>query len=183
MSEPAHLRVYRFGPGAAFEGGLVGAVERMKLGLDAKLLDALFVTHDPTSGELQAVDLANAGAGGTLASMLDFRLDPARRGAITERTLAEHRGGIPRPLIETIAGTLEAGAAIFAVLHTGGAPTVLDDAVERSHGRLIADDPVEAKALAHAGPRLVARPVSRAVNDARHDAPDCLDPPEQAALF
>ena len=24
------------------------------------------------------------------------------------------------------------------------------------------------------------RPVSRAVNDARHDAPDCLDPPEQA---
>ena len=30
---------------------------------------------------------------------------------------------------------------------------------------------------------LLARPVSRAVNDARHDAPDCLDPPEQAALF
>lgn len=27
------------------------------------------------------------------------------------------------------------------------------------------------------------RPVSRAVNDARHDAPDCLDPPEQPALF
>jgi putative SOS response-associated peptidase YedK len=30
---------------------------------------------------------------------------------------------------------------------------------------------------------LVARPVSRAVNDARHDEPDCLDPPEQTALF
>jgi putative SOS response-associated peptidase YedK len=30
---------------------------------------------------------------------------------------------------------------------------------------------------------LAARPVSRAVNDARHDAADCLDPPEQAALF
>ena len=30
---------------------------------------------------------------------------------------------------------------------------------------------------------LVVRPVSRAVNDARHDAPDCLDPPEQSALF
>ncbi len=30
---------------------------------------------------------------------------------------------------------------------------------------------------------LVARPVSRAVNDARHDEPDCLDPPEQASLF
>lgn len=30
---------------------------------------------------------------------------------------------------------------------------------------------------------LVYRPVSRVVNDARHDEPDCLDPPEQAALF
>jgi putative SOS response-associated peptidase YedK len=37
--------------------------------------------------------------------------------------------------------------------------------------------------LAPAGPALAARPVSRNVNDARHDAPDCLDPPEQAALF
>lgn len=31
--------------------------------------------------------------------------------------------------------------------------------------------------------RLLARPVSRAVNDARHDAPDCLNPPQQATLF
>jgi len=42
----------------------------------------------------------------------------------------------------------------------------------------------ELHALLHtAGPRLATRPVSRAVNDARHDAADCLDPPEQAALF
>ncbi|HEX4363822.1 MAG TPA: SOS response-associated peptidase [Solirubrobacteraceae bacterium] len=38
--------------------------------------------------------------------------------------------------------------------------------------------------LEPARPReLEFRPVSRAVNDARHDAPDCLDPPEQASLF
>jgi putative SOS response-associated peptidase YedK len=37
--------------------------------------------------------------------------------------------------------------------------------------------------LAPAGPALVTRPVSRAVNDARHDDADCLGPPEQAALF
>lgn len=37
--------------------------------------------------------------------------------------------------------------------------------------------------LAGAGPALDARPVSSNVNDARHDAPDCLDPPEQGALF
>jgi hypothetical protein len=155
--QPAHLRVYRFDPGTVFEGGLVGAVERIQVGRDTKLLDALFVTHDPASGGLAAVDLAGGGgAGGAFVSMLDFRLDADRRQAITERTLAEHRGGVPRALIETIAATLEPGAAIFAVLHTGGAPTVLDEAVTRAHGRLIANDPVDAQALAHAGPQLLA---------------------------
>ena len=43
MNELAQLRVYRFDSGAAFEGGLLGAIERMQLGGDAKLLDALFV--------------------------------------------------------------------------------------------------------------------------------------------
>ena len=62
MTEPAHLRVYRFDPGALFEGGLVGAVERMELGRETKLLDALFVTHDQASNELAAVDLASGRA-------------------------------------------------------------------------------------------------------------------------
>jgi hypothetical protein len=153
---PSNLRVYRFDPGAAFEGGLVGAIERMKLASDTKLLDALFVAHDPESGGLAAVDLASGGAGGTFASMLDFRLDAGRRQAVTERTLAEHRRGVPRPLIEAVAATLEAGAAIVAILHTSGVPTVLDEAVARSDGRLIANDPVDAQALAHAGPQLLA---------------------------
>ena len=156
MSEPAHLRVYRFDPGFVFEGGLVGAIERIQVGRDTKLLDALFVTNDPVSGGLAAVDLASGRADGTFSAMLDFRLDAGRRHAITERTLAEHRGGVPRPLIEAVAATLEAGAAIFAVLHTGGAPTVLDDAAARAHGRLIASDPVDAQALADAGPQLLA---------------------------
>jgi hypothetical protein len=156
MIDVVQLRVYRFDPGTVFEGGLVGAFERMKLGLDTKLLDAVFVTHDPETGGLAAVDLASGVAGGTFASMLDFRLDAGRRQAITERTLAEHRGGVPRPLIEAIAATLEAGSAILAVLHTRGAPTALDEAVARAQGRLVANDPTDAQALAHAGPQLLA---------------------------
>ena len=152
MSVPAYLRVYRFDPGAAFEGGLVGAIERIDLGRETKLLDALFVMQD--TGGLAALDLAGSGAGDMFASLVDFRLDQRRREALTERTLAERRGGVPRTLIEAIAGTLEAGAAIFAVVHTGGKPTVLDDAVERAHGRLIADASVDAQALADAGPQL-----------------------------
>jgi hypothetical protein len=109
---------------------------------------------------LAAVDLTSGSAGGTFASMLDFRLDAGRRRAITERTLATHRGGAPRALIEEIAATLEAGAAILFVLHTGGAPTALDDAVVRGRGRLIADEAVDATALAEVGPRLRAAAAS-----------------------
>jgi hypothetical protein len=36
--------VYRFGPGAAFGGQLVGALERMESGGTLRILDALFVT-------------------------------------------------------------------------------------------------------------------------------------------
>ena len=160
MSALARLRAYRFEPGTVFEGGLVGAVERMQISGDAKLLDALFVTHDASSGALAAVDLAAAGTDGTFASMLDFRLDASRRRAITERTLAEHRGSVPRTLIEEIAATLDADAAIFAVLHTGSAPTALDDAVARCHGRLIADHSVDARALAQVASQLRAAAVS-----------------------
>ena len=51
---------------------------------------------------------------------------------------------------------LEAGGAILAVLSTGATATVLADAVARSGGRLITDEPVDARALAQVGPRLRA---------------------------
>jgi hypothetical protein len=153
--------VYRFESGAVFEGGLLGAIERMQLAGDAELLDALFVRRDAASGALDAVDLAAGGVGGTFASLLDFRLEPRRRRAITERTLAEHRGGVPRSLIEAIAATLEAGVAIFAVLHTGRSAAVLDEAAARCGGRLIADEPVDARALAQVDPQLRAAVASR----------------------
>jgi hypothetical protein len=154
MSELAHLSIYRFDPSAVFEGGLLAAIERIELEQERQLLDALFVRRDPASGALEAVDLSIGGAGATLASLLDFRLDAGRRRALTERTLTEHRGGVPRPLIEAIAATLEAGAAILAVLQTGPTATVLEDAVARCGGQQIADELVDARALAQVSPQL-----------------------------
>jgi hypothetical protein len=148
MNELARLRVYRFEPGAVFDGGLLGAIERMQLGHGTELLDALFVRRDAASSGLEAVDLAVGGGGGTFASLLDFRLEPRRRRAITERTLAEHPGGVPRPEIELIGAALEAGAALLAVLSAGGTAMVLEEAVARCGGRLIADEPVDARARA-----------------------------------
>ena len=139
-----------------FEGGLVGAVERMQLGHGTELLDGLFVRRDVASDDFDAVDLAVGGRGGTFASLLDFRLEPRRRRTITERTLAEHAGGIPRPDIESIAAALEAGGALLAVLSTGEPAPALEEAVARCGGRLVADEPVDARALAQVGPRLRA---------------------------
>ena len=155
MSKLAHLRVYRFDPGAVFEGGLLAALERMQLGDDWKLLDALFVTRDSTSGELEAVDLGTGGADATFALLLDFRPRP-RSPPSTHRAHARGApGGVPRPLIEAIAATLEPGAAIFAVLHAGASATVLEDAVARCGGRRIADEPADnASTLAEVGQRL-----------------------------
>ena len=152
----AQLRVYRFEAGAVFEGGLLGAIERMQLDHGTELLDALFVGRDALGSGFEAVDLAVGGRGGTFASLLDFRLEPRRRRAITERTLAEHPGGVPRSDIELIGAALEAGTALLAVLSTGGTAVELEEAVARCGGRVIADEPVGARALAEAGPRLRA---------------------------
>jgi hypothetical protein len=156
MTELGRLSVYRFEPGAMFEGGLIAAAERMQLLGDTKLVDALFVARDPDSGALQAIDLDSAGAEASFASLLDFRLDASRREAMTERTLADHPGGVPTALIESIATTLGPGAAVLAVLYTGPRAAVLEEAVARSGGRAVVDEPSDARALADAGLRLRA---------------------------
>jgi hypothetical protein len=156
MTGLARLRMCRFQPGTVFEGGLVGAIERMQLGGEAQLLDAVFVMRDAESGAVHAIDLATGGAGSTFAALLDFRLDPDRRRALTESTLAEHSGGVSRPVIEAIAATLEAGAAVLAILDTGGSAPVLEDALARCGAQVIADEPIDARTLAQAGSRLRA---------------------------
>ena len=55
MRALAQLRIYRFDPGAAFEGQVLGAIERMQIGGDAKLLDALFVGRDAAEAVAPAV--------------------------------------------------------------------------------------------------------------------------------
>jgi hypothetical protein len=154
MSELAHLRAYCFDPGARFEGGLLTAIERMQVAQDGELLDALFVRRDAATGALEAIDLSSGGGDATLASLLDFRLDADRRRALSERTLEENRGGVPPPLIEAVATSLEAGAAMLAVIHTAPSVALLEDAVVRCGGRSIADEPVDARTLAEVGPLL-----------------------------
>lgn len=152
MSELAHLHAYRFGPDAVFEGGLVGAIERLGLDKDFKLLDGLFVRRDADGAGLEAIDLGVAGS--TFASLLDFRLDPARRRSLTEQTLTEHRRGVPRDLIDDLAATLTPGAAILALLHLGSTAAILDDEVARCGGQTMIAAQVDAGELADLGAQL-----------------------------
>lgn len=156
MSRLVQLRVYRFDEGVNFDGGLISAIERLQLGGHGELLDALVVLRDAQTGEIDAVDMATGARGATVAALLDFRLDPRRRRAITERTLAEHTGGVPRAAIEATGDALVPGAAVLAVLHAGDPPDVLEEAVARSGGRAVAAEPVEAGSLAAVAERVTA---------------------------
>ena len=153
MSETARLRVYRFEDGA-YEGRIIGALEQIELIGDIRLLDALLVARDSATGELQAIDRATGRADGTMATLLDFRLNPASRRETTERTLAAHPEGVPASAIEDLAARLEPGGAVVAVLVAGGTPAELEDAVARGRGRVLADERVAAGTLAEVVPRL-----------------------------
>lgn len=155
MARPTHLRVYRFDEQVSLDGGLVRALEQIELTADAGLLDMLFVTRADAGGELQAIDLATSRADGTMATLLDFRLDPSSRRATTRRTLQPHPGGVPAAVVETVGGSLAPGSAVLAAL-VAGQPAALDDAVTSSGGRLVADAPVAASALGDVAPRLCA---------------------------
>jgi putative SOS response-associated peptidase YedK len=64
-------------------------------------------------------------------------------------------------------------------------PVILAGAEQESLwiGADTAADQLHALCRPESVPALEFRPVSRAVNDARFDGPECLDPPEQASLF
>lgn len=92
------------------------------------------------------------------------------------------RGGDDVEPLRTCAIVTTAAAGSVRDLHDR-MPVILDPAGEASWMDPAAPADDLHALLAPADPRLRARPVSRNVNDARHDAPDCLDPPEQASLF
>ena len=103
------LLAFHFPPGAAFEGRLVGALERTESGGALRILDTLFVASEPGTGELVAVATHGSRLGGEVASLLRFRLEPAERRRATERALQAYaRDGAPNPL-EAIHARLEPG--------------------------------------------------------------------------
>ena len=138
------LCVYRFGADAAFQGRLVGALERIESGSALRVRDALFVGADPQTGELVAVHRRGDAA---IIGLLGFRLDERERRRSTERALASPLGG----LVKTLGDALPPGCALAALLVEHAWAAALEDAVTRSGGSGLHDAHVEAGALdAHA---------------------------------
>jgi hypothetical protein len=151
----AQLLVYTFGPGAAFEGQLVGALERLESGGTLRILDVLFLQSDAETGELSAVGVRGGVAGRIVAPLLGFRLDPAERKRVTAKLLRDGTTGIPGPVVEQLGSTLEPGAALAAVLIEHVWAAALADAVSRTGGGTpLASELVDATALT---PELLAR--------------------------
>jgi len=132
VSGPTQLLVFGFGSAEGrFEGRLGGALERAESGGALRILRAIFVGRDADTGELAATDL-KGGAGGIVAPLLSFRLDPERRGAVSSEFLAE------------LGALIEPGEAMVAVLVEHSWAAALADAVAWSGGRELADELVPA---------------------------------------
>jgi hypothetical protein len=158
VTSPAPTQLLVFGFGAdegQFEGRLAGALERAESGGALRILRALFVGRDAATGELDAIDL-RAGAGGLLAPLLSFRLDPSRRREATAQAL-ESAHAAPRPeVLRELGATLEPGTAIVAILVEHAWWAVLGEAVAQSGGRALADELLPAGAAADFEGRVLA---------------------------
>ena len=139
----SQLLVFRFSAGAAFEGQLVGAIERLESGGALRVLDALFVAADEATGELVAINLEGK-TGGLTAKLLDFRLDPASRGGTAERSLEDDLGK-----------TLEPGAALAVLLVEHVWAGAIENAVADLGGRALASEFVDAAKLSELSPDLL----------------------------
>jgi hypothetical protein len=139
------LLSFGFSAGAAFEGQLVGAIERLESGGALRVLDAMFVAADEATGELVAIDLQGS-TGGLTAKLLDFRLDPgARRDTSGDMT----------PLSRDLGNSLEPGSAVAVLLVDHVWARGLEDAVTRLGGRALTSEFVDAAKLSELAPDLL----------------------------
>jgi hypothetical protein len=156
MTPIVQLLAYRFGPDSAFEGRLVGALERMESGGTLRALDVLFVGRDGATGELLAVAGRGGRQGGLVARLLGFRLDPAERRRATEHALRAYDRGEEQNPLRRLGETLPPGGALAAVLVEHVWASALGDAVAGTEGAERLSEFVDATELKELSSELAA---------------------------
>jgi hypothetical protein len=155
------LRIYRFGAGARFDGGLIGALQRADVIDSVRVLDALFVSTDEETGDVAVFDACGGDLRTMTVDMLDFRLDADARQAATAQALDQGSGGVPADTLRAVAEALEPGGGMAAVLLTHGPSDEFDEAVERAGGGLAVASEVGAARLADVASDLQAAAAGR----------------------
>jgi hypothetical protein len=140
---PVQLLTFAFGPDAAFEGQMIGAVERIEAGGALRVLQVIFVARD-AGGELSAFARRGGRAGGIAGPAVEFRLDEDERRHSTEHALSGAAGDSVRAL----AVELAPGGAIAAIFVEHRWLTDLADATARVGGTPMSTNFVDADALA-----------------------------------
>jgi hypothetical protein len=158
---PAQLLVYEFGPESKFEGQLGGALGRIESGGAVRILEAMLIQRDAETEELVVIALRGDGAGGVVAPVLDFRLDPAARRLATERAFDAGTPGISGDTLRELGRALAPGAAMAALLIEHVWAQALQDAVARSGGEPLGGEFVEARTLAELAPQLFSAAARR----------------------
>lgn len=150
-----HLLAYRFPPGAALEGQMLGALERAESGGTLRILDVLFVGRDEETGELIALAERGRGQGGLVTALVGFRLDTAERRRATERALTAYEESGELDTLHRLAAALPAGGAMAALLVEHVWARAIDDAAARGGGSAVLAELVGEQRLAANAPRLL----------------------------
>jgi hypothetical protein len=156
MKPNIQLLAYRFDPGAAFEGQLVGAFERIESGGTLRVREVLFVGRDPQTGDLVAIAARGRQQGSLVAPLLGFRLDPAERARATERALQRYDRGPDANPLRVLAEALAPGSAVAALLVEHVWAHAVDDAVARTGGTELVNAFVPTSELTELGSELSA---------------------------
>ena len=120
---------YRFPSGSEFQGGLVGALERIESGGAMRIVAGMFVGRQP-DGELMAVAMRTESSAGLTGRLLAFRLDDHARRKATEQVLSSELG----EAVQTLADMLGAGEAVTAVVVEHAWAQTLADTIDRMGG-------------------------------------------------
>src|SRR4051812_19149562 len=152
----AQLLTLHFGPEAAFEGQLLGALQRLESGGTLRILDLLFMQNDRETGELVAANLRGEGTGRIVTPLVSFRLDPSERRRISEETLAGRAGGVSGDTVRAIGEALAPGASVAAVLIDHRWLQPREDAAARGGETLSVSSSLAVDAPAPLAPELIA---------------------------
>jgi hypothetical protein len=114
---PVQLVAIAFGPGADYQGRVLGELESLEGRGLIRVLDLLFVAYDTPSGELTALNYQGDDLGGLVGALLGFAFGGSGSARALVRPEGEHpSGGMTRHDLEDLVARAQPDEAIAVLL-------------------------------------------------------------------